>query len=156
MQRGEFARAQAKDASRLKVAVVAASFNADITDSMLEGALAALHESRVAEKNITIVRVPGSFEIPFACEKVIRAKKPDAVVAIGCVLRGETDHDKYIAHAVASGLTEISVRHRIPVAFGVITPNTLAQAQKRSRGRENHARFAAIAAITAALDTRGL
>jgi 6,7-dimethyl-8-ribityllumazine synthase len=123
---------------------------------MYDGALEVLKAWKVRKKNITIMRVPGSFELPFACEAMLRRRKLDAVVAIGCIIRGETDHDKYLASAVAHGLTEISVARGVPVAFGVITPNTLEQARVRSRGRTNHAVYATEAALSAALEARAL
>lgn len=152
MQTAEFLKkAKPRDASKLKVSVVAAKFHSDITGSMLEGALEVLKEWNVKEKNITVRRVYGSFDLPFAAALAIKKDKPSAVIAIGCIVKGETKHDEYIAHAVAQGLTNLSIKHVIPVSFGVITVNNLEQAKQRSRGRTNHAEKAAVAALEAAL-----
>src|SRR5580698_732471 len=144
MQTKEFLKkTPPRDASKLKISIVAAKFHSEITDSMLEGALAVFKDWKVKEKHITVRRVYGSFDLPFAAAKAIKKDKPHAVLAIGCIVKGETKHDEYIAHAVAQGLTELSIRHVIPVSFGVITVNTLEQALQRSRGDTNHAEKAA-------------
>ncbi len=152
MQTAEFLKkAKPQDASRLKVSIVAARFHSEITNSMVEGALKALKEWKVKEKNITVRRVYGSFDLPYAAALAIKKDRPHTVVAIGCIVKGETKHDEYIAHALAQGLTNLSIRHVIPVAFGVITVNTLQQAKQRSRGNTNHAEKATVAALEAAL-----
>ena len=152
MQTREFLKkTKPRDASKLKISVVAAKFHSEITDSMLEGALEVLKEWKVAQKNIKVRRVYGSFDLPFAAALAIKKDRPDAVVAIGCIVKGETKHDEYIAHAVAQGLTQLSIDHVIPVSFGVITVDTLEQAKQRSRGKTNHGEKAAVAALEAAL-----
>lgn len=152
MQRKEYAKKRIiADASALRVGIVVSRFNEDITESMLGGARKTLAAWGVKEKNIHTLHVPGSFEIPFACRTLIRTKRVHAVVALGCVIKGETDHDKYIAHAAASGIMQVSLESGIPVSFGVITPNTLAQARARSRGEANKGVEAAIAALEMAL-----
>lgn len=118
---------------------------------MLDGALEILRASGVREKDTRIVRVPGSFEIPHGCRKLLAAKKPDAIIALGCIIKGETDHDRYIASAVAQGIMQLIVESGIPIAFGVLTTNTLAQARARSRGTANKGAEAAIAALESAL-----
>lgn len=147
MLRKEFLAGKPKDASKKRVGIVVASFNADITDPMLEGSLAVLAEWKVKQKNITVVKVPGSFEIPLAVQKLAKKKKYDCIVAIGCIMKGETKHDEYIAHAVAQGLMRIMLDTGVPVALGVITPNTLEQARVRSRGETNHAASATRAVL---------
>lgn len=152
MQTAEFLKkTKPRDASKLKVSIVAANFHSEITDSMVEGALKALKEWKVKDKNIKVRRVYGTFDLPFAAALSIKKDKPNAVIAIGCVVKGETKHDEYIAHAVAEGLTTLSIWHKMPVSFGIITVNTLEQAKQRSRGRTNHGEKAAIAALEAAL-----
>lgn len=151
MQRAHYAKkTTAGDASRLKVGIVVSEFNSDITGPMLEAALETLREWKVSEKAITVMHVPGSFELPLASAKLIK-KKADAVVALGCVIKGETKHDEYIASAVAHGLTRLMLDTGIPIGFGVITPNTLAQAKARSRGKANKGIEATIAALRMAL-----
>lgn len=138
MQRGEYQKARdTRDGSKLKIGIVVSSFNTDITESMLQGARATLEAWRVSDDHITVLRVPGSFEIPYGCQKLIREKKPDGIIAIGCVIKGDTEHDRYIASATAEGLMRLSLDHELPISFGVITTNTLEQAQVRSRGDTN-------------------
>ena len=148
MQRGEYQKTrEAKDGSKLSIGVVVSSFNTDITEPMLEGALETLGAWGVKDENITIQRVPGSFEIPYGCLTLIRAKKPDAIVAIGCVIKGDTEHDRYIASATADGIMRLTLDHHIPISFGVITTNTLEQAQVRSTGETNKGREAALGVL---------
>jgi 6,7-dimethyl-8-ribityllumazine synthase len=152
MQRKEFTKkVTPRDASKLKIGIVVADFNPDITGSLLEGALKALGEWGVEKRNIDVSRVYGSFDLTYACDLMLRTHKSDAVVALGCIVKGETDHDRYIASAVSHGLTDLAIKHGKPVSFGVITTNTLAQARARSRGTTNHGEKAAIAALQSAL-----
>ncbi len=132
---------------RLRIGIVVSQFNADITSRMLAGALDILEEWNVAKKNILITRVPGSFEIPFGCLRQIKRTNPHAIIALGCVIKGETNHDHYIASAVSHGITHLSLTHHVPIAFGVITTNNLAQAAVRSRGEHNKDREAALTAL---------
>lgn len=151
MQRGHYAKKTvAGDASRLKVGIAVSEFNSDITGSMLTAALETLREWKVPEKSIMIMHVPGSFELPLASARLIK-KKADVVIALGCVIKGETKHDEYIASAVAHGLTDLMLESGIPIGFGVITPNTLAQAKARSRGKANKGIEATVAALRMAL-----
>jgi 6,7-dimethyl-8-ribityllumazine synthase len=100
------------------------------------------------EANITEVHVPGGFEIPLACSRLLASKKYDAVIALGCVIKGETKHDEYISHSVAHALQSLMLMYNKPVAFGVLTPNTLEQAQARAvTGEGNKGREAATAAL---------
>ncbi len=152
MQRGHYAKKTATgDASRLKVGIAVSEFNSDITESMLSAALATLREWKVPEKAITVMHVPGSFELPLASANLIKKKKADVVIALGCVIKGETKHDEYISSAVAQGLTQLMLTTGVPIGFGVITPNNLAQAKARSRGRSNKGIEATIAALRMAL-----
>lgn len=153
MQRTEYAKDyEAKDASKKTVGIVVSRWNSDITESMLEGALTTLKKWNVKERNIAIVRVAGSFELPYGCLTLLKKKKkPDAILALGCTIKGETKHDEYIASAVAHGITDLSLAFGLPISFGVITANTLAQAKARSRGISNKGSEAAVAALEAAL-----
>jgi len=151
MQRRHYAKKiDVGDASRLKVGIAVSEFNSDITGSMLEAALETLREWKVPKKAINIMYVPGSFELPLASAKLIK-KKADVVIALGCVIKGETKHDEYISNAVAQGLTQLMLTTGVPIGFGVITPNNLAQAKARSRGRANKGIEATIAALRMAL-----
>lgn len=152
MQRSEFHKKEkAEDASKLSIGIAVADFNPDITGSMLDGAVAVLREWGVKEKNIHVRHVYGSFDLTYACDMLMRHKKPDAVVTIGCIVKGETDHDKHIASAVFNGLTNLMIKYGKPVSLGILTTNNLAQAKMRSRGRTNHGEKAAVAAMRAAL-----
>jgi 6,7-dimethyl-8-ribityllumazine synthase len=152
MQRKHYEREpERKDGSKLKVGVVVSRFNEDITGRMLDGALDTLAAWGVKEKNIKVVRVPGSFELPFGAVKLIKSMKPDAVIALGCIIKGDTDHDKYIADAVSHGLMRLSLDFGIPVSLGVITTNNLEQAVIRSTGKTNIGPDAAVAALESAL-----
>lgn len=148
MQRGHYAKEKKiGNASKLKVGIVVSNFNSDVTEGMLEGALETVSAWKVKKTNITIVRVPGAFEIPLACMRLIKKKKVSAVIALGCIIKGETKHDEYIAHAVSGALQRIMLDTLVPVGFGVITPNTLEQALERSRGSANKGPEAAQAAL---------
>ena len=109
-----------------------------------------LREWRVSEKNTNVLRVAGSFEIPYGCLNLIQ-KKPDAIIALGCLIKGETKHDEYIASAVSHGIMRLSLDYKIPIGFGVITANNITQAKARSSGNANKGAEAAIAALEMAL-----
>lgn len=152
MQRKHYEKdVKARDASHLSVGIVVSRFNEDITKGLLKGALATLKEWKVKSSNVTTVWVPGSFEIPYGCQKLILGKRPDVVIAIGCIIKGETKHDEYIANAVSYGIMRLSLDHKVPIMFGVLTPNTLEQAKARSTGKFNKGREAALAALETAL-----
>ena len=114
---------------------------------MLDGALETLKENKVKAGNIKTVWVPGSFEIPLACQRLAQTKKYDALVAIGCVIKGQTDHYYYICNESSRGIMDVMLKFDIPIGFGVLTCNNLKQAQVRSRGKENKGREAAEAAL---------
>lgn len=152
MQRKEFLKQEtAQDASKLKVGIAVADFNPDITGSMLDGALEVLKTWGVRDKNVVVRHVYGSFDLTYASDLLLRKHKPHAIVAIGCIVKGETDHDKHIASAVFNGLTNLSIAYGKPVSLGVLTTNNLEQARARSRGKTNHGAKAAVAALRAAL-----
>jgi 6,7-dimethyl-8-ribityllumazine synthase len=152
MQRKEYKKVRAVgNASTLRVALVVSRFNSDITESMLEAALMTLREWGVTERNTHVVHVPGSFEIPVACQKVIKKVKPHAIVALGCVIQGDTKHDHYISSAVSHGIMRLSLDHTIPISFGILTTNNLAQAKVRSQGKANKGHEAALAVLETAL-----
>ena len=135
------------DGSKLKIGIVISQFNDNITKPMLEGALEILAENKVKKENIKTVWVPGSFEIPLACQRLAQTKKYDALVAIGCVIKGETDHYYYICNEASRGVMDVMLKLDIPIGFGVLTCNNLKQAEVRSRGKHNKGREAAEAAL---------
>jgi 6,7-dimethyl-8-ribityllumazine synthase len=119
------------DGSRRAVAVVVARFNGEITSRLLESALAELEEAGVAQDSITVVPVPGAFELPLAAMAFAKTRRFACVVALGCVIRGETAHFEYIASEAASGLQLAALETGVPVAFGVLTTDTSEQAEAR-------------------------
>ena len=122
---------------RRNVAVVVSRFNGDITTALLESALAALRDCNVADDAITVVPVPGAFELPVSALALAKTRRFACVVALGCIIRGETPHFDLIASEAASGLQLAAIETGIPVAFGVITADTREQAEERvDRGAE--------------------
>jgi len=115
-----------------KIAIIVSRFNRSITDNLLAGALAKLRENMVAEDQITVVYVPGAFELPTIAQRFALDEDYAAVVCLGCVIKGETQHDEYINCAVSSELARIGAENGLPVVFGVITCNTVEQALARS------------------------
>jgi 6,7-dimethyl-8-ribityllumazine synthase len=131
-----------------RFAVVAARFNQLIVDSLVSGAIDALHRHGVAESAIDIVRVPGSFEIPVVAQRLAASQNYAAVICLGAVIRGETDHYDHVANAAASGVAQAALATGVPVIFGVLTCDTLAQAMNRAGAKSGNKGFeAALAAI---------
>ncbi len=120
------------NAAGLRFALVVSRFNSFITERLLSGALGALEASGAPEESIAVVRVPGSFEIPLAAKKLAEGGHADAVIAIGCVLRGETAHFDYVASEVARGVQLAQLDTGIPIIFCVLTCDTLEQAIDRA------------------------
>jgi 6,7-dimethyl-8-ribityllumazine synthase len=152
---GEGAPEISVDGSGLRVAVVAASWHTAVMDGLLAGALRGLAECAVAEP--TVVRVPGSFELPVAAARL--ARDHDAVVALGVVIRGGTPHFEYVCHAATEGLTRVSVDSGVPVGFGVLTCDDEQQALDRAGlagSREDKGREAALAAVATAVTMKEL
>ena len=122
----------------LKIGIVVGRFNEMITERLLAGALETLTQNGVSEDVITVVRVPGSFEIPAAAQRLAQARDVDAIVCLGAVIRGETPHFEYISLQVSRGITEVALRYDLPVSFGVITADTVEQAMNRSGGEHSN------------------
>lgn len=135
------------DGSSFKIAIVVSQWNADVTDALLHGAKDILQSAGVIAENINTLSVPGSFELPWGARQLMRAGEVDAVICLGCIIQGETKHDDYIAHAVASGIMQLGLTSGIPVIFGVVTTNTVQQAVDRAGGK--HGNKGAEAAATA-------
>lgn len=112
--------------------IVVGRWNSFVVEHLLEGALDTLRRHGVAEKNITIVRAPGAFEIPLVCKKVAARGGVDAIIALGAVIRGGTPHFEYVAGECTKGLSMVSMEFSVPVAFGVLTVDTIEQAVERS------------------------
>jgi 6,7-dimethyl-8-ribityllumazine synthase len=120
------------NAAGFRFALVVSRFNSFITERLLDGALGALEAAGAPEENIEVVRVPGSFEIPLAAKKLAEGAHADAVIAIGCVLRGETAHFDYVASEVARGVQLAQLDTGVPIIFCVLTCDTLEQAIDRA------------------------
>jgi 6,7-dimethyl-8-ribityllumazine synthase len=132
----------------LRIAVVVSRYNGFITDRMREAAVEALLSAGVPPERISTHEVPGAYEIPQAAAAVAEAIGPDAVICLGCVIRGETPHFEYISSAVAHGITQAAISTGVPMAFGVLTTNSVAEAEERSApGPANKGREAAVAAL---------
>ncbi|HEX2062090.1 MAG TPA: 6,7-dimethyl-8-ribityllumazine synthase [Thermoanaerobaculia bacterium] len=145
------------DASGLRIAVIASRFNDEIVSGLLDGALSCLQRHGASDDDVSLYRVPGAFEIPALAAKLVADGNHDAVVTLGCLLRGDTPHFDFISAQVTNDLSRISVEQRFPVAFGVITCNTYEQAVERSSpGTSNKGWEAALAAIEMANLWRGL
>ncbi len=139
---------QLPDARGMKFGIVVAQWNREITEALFEGAYKALIDNGVDEKNIIRMDVPGSFELTFGAKLMLETTPVDAVIAIGCIIRGETPHFEYISQGVTFGLTELNIRYKKPVIFGVLTTNNIEQARDRAGGKYgNKGTEAAIAAI---------
>jgi 6,7-dimethyl-8-ribityllumazine synthase len=136
-----------------RFAVVVSQFNAGLTGSLLRACLMTLGAHGVASNAVRVVRVPGAFELPWAAQRLARSRRYDAVITLGCIIRGRTPHDRYIAHAAAQGVMRVSLDTGVPVIFGVLT--TLNERQARARAGRGPANKGREAALTA-LQTTGL
>ena len=131
-----------------RFAIIVAEWNEEVTEALYLGAFQTLIENGVVSENITRVNVPGSFELTLGAQKMAQKPEIHAVICIGCVIQGETKHNDYINHAVAQGLTNVSLKYDKPVIFGVLTPNNQQQAIDRAGGiHGNKGDEAAITAI---------
>src|SRR5690242_10997314 len=131
-----------------RFAVIVSRYNDFVTDRLQTGALGAFAKAGVAATDLTIVRVPGAYEIPIAAQHAAESARFDAIVCLGCVIRGETPHFEYIASAVAHGLTEAAAATGVPMAFGVLTTNSVEEALARAvDGPGNKGHEAALAAV---------
>jgi len=125
-----------------KFAIVASEYNSVIMDRLIEGARRALKDHE-----LTLIRVPGSFELPLVAKRAAETDNFDAIVALGCVMRGDTPHFEYISQAVSLGLQQVALETGLPVAFGVLTVDTVQQAMDRSGEAGNKGTEAALTAL---------
>lgn len=131
-----------------RVAIVVSRFNDFVTERLLEGAREALAEQHLGDDDIELLRVPGAFEIPIAAQRVAETGRVEAVICLGCLIRGATPHFEYIASAVAHGITTAASATGVPMAFGVLTTNSVEEALERAvAGEGNKGREAALAAL---------
>ncbi len=132
----------------LNIGIVASRFNELITSKLISGAKDALIRHGVDENNITLVWVPGAFEIPLAAKKLAEKKEFDAIISLGCVIRGATPHFDYVCNEVAKGVATASLDTGVPIAFGVLTTDTIEQAIERAGTKAGNKGFeAAVTAI---------
>jgi 6,7-dimethyl-8-ribityllumazine synthase len=123
----------AVSAKGLRFGIVVSRFNADVTGRLLDAALRTLAERGAARKNVEVVHVPGAFELPLAARRMAASRKFDAIIALGCVIRGGTPHFEYVAGECARGIMDVALHYDLPVAFGVLTTDDAAQADARSQ-----------------------
>ena len=136
------------DFGEARIAVVVARWNGEITEGLLKGAKRALARHGFSDENLQVFRVPGAFELPLASQKVLQTGRFDAVLSLGCVIRGDTPHFDYVCSETTRGLGEVSLRQDKAVAFGLLTTDNLEQAQLRSAdNKENKGEEAALTAL---------
>ena len=123
------------DASRMHIGIVVSEWNSAITSKMLEGAINTLQKYGVLPENRPVFRVPGSFELTFGAQQVAKYGDVDAVIVLGCVIRGETSHFDYVCQGVTEGVARLNATQDIPVIFGVLTTENRQQADDRSGGK---------------------
>ena len=132
---------------KYKIAIVLSRFNSTLSERLLEGALDCLLRHNVRKENITVVKVPGAFEIPITLEKLAQAKKFDGLIALGCLIRGATPHFDFIASQATKGILEVSLKYSIPITYGLITADTLEQALERAGTKAGNKGFEAALAL---------
>jgi 6,7-dimethyl-8-ribityllumazine synthase len=123
---------------QLKIGVVVSEWNKNVTDKLFEGCKETLLKAGIETLNIKTLMVPGAYELPFGAKMLVSECAPDAIVCIGCVIKGETSHNEYINHAVAQGLTQLSLFANTPIIFSVLTPDTMEQALDRAGGKQGN------------------
>ncbi len=145
------------DGAGLRIAVVVSRFNEQVTRRLLAGARDALRRCGVGEDAVDVAWAPGAFDLPIVAQALAASGRYHAVVCLGCVIRGETAHDRYVALGATVGLTRVALDARVPVTFGVLTTETLAQAEDRSGGAHgNKGEDAVLAAVELANTLRTL
>lgn len=141
------------DGKDLKIGIAVAEFNWDITSKMLKGALDVLEKNRVKKDGVEIIKVPGSLEVPLACQKLVQKEKFDALIALGCVIQGDTDHHIHVGRESYRGTMDVMLKFSIPIGFGIITAHNFDQAKARSI-RENNVGAEAAEAVLKVLNIK--
>lgn len=148
----DFSHIEVASAASYRFGIVVSQWNAEITRPLLNGAYEALIKHGASEDHISVVQVPGSYELTMGADILLRDKKLDAVICLGCVIQGETRHFDFICSAVSHGITHVALKHNKPVIFGVLTTDNMQQALDRAGGKHgNKGEEAAITAIQMAL-----
>jgi len=136
------------DATEVEVGIVVAQYSEYITGKLLEGAVAGLKENGVGDESITVVWVPGSFELPVIAQTMLELDNYDLIICLGAVIRGETPHFEYVSQAAASGISRVGLDYGVPVIFGVLTTDNQDQAMDRAGGKlGNKGRESAVAGL---------
>ena len=141
-----------KNAQGLKIGIVVSRYNHFITEKLLEGALDGFQSHGGEDKNMTIVRVPGAFEIPLIAEKMAASRRFDALVCLGAVIRGDTPHFDYVCDAVTRGIGDAVRMHKIPIGFGVLTTNDVQQAMERAGAKDANKGYEALLTVVEMID----
>jgi 6,7-dimethyl-8-ribityllumazine synthase len=136
-----------KDAQGLKIGIVVSRFNSFVTEKLLEGATDGFTSHGGADENLTIVRVPGAFEIPLIVEKMAASGKYDALVCLGAVIRGDTPHFDYVCDAVTRGIGDAVRTYKIPIGFGVLTTDDVQQAMERAGTKDANKGYEALLTV---------
>jgi 6,7-dimethyl-8-ribityllumazine synthase len=134
----DFSHTTVPSAKPYRFGIVVAEWNAEITSSLLSGAVDSLIENGAEEQNIEVFRVPGTFELTSGAILLAESSRFDAIITLGCVIQGETRHFDFICDAVANGVSNVSIKTQIPVIFGVLTTDNLEQAKDRSGGKHGN------------------
>lgn len=134
----EYDETNLPDAAGLKMGIAVADWNKEITHALFEGCYDTYIKHGVKPENIYVIQVPGTFELTFAAQTLIARHHVNGVACLGCVIKGETSHNEYINHAVANGITNLSIKTGVPVIFGVLTPNDWQQAEDRAGGKHGN------------------
>jgi 6,7-dimethyl-8-ribityllumazine synthase len=141
-----------KNAQGLKIGIVVSRYNHFITEKLLEGALDGFQSHGGEDKNMTIVRVPGAFEIPLIAEKMAASRRFDALVCLGAVIRGDTPHFDYVCDAVTRGIGDAVRTHKIPIGFGLLTTNDVQQAMERAGAKDANKGYEALLTVVEMID----
>lgn len=143
-----FEGSEIPDASAMKFGIVWAEWNHNITNALMMGASDTLKQYGAKEESIIVRTVPGAFELTLGAQYLAEFTDVQAIICIGCVIQGDTKHFDFICDAVAKGITDLNIKHNLPVIFGVLTPNTMEQAEDRAGGKHgNKGDEAAVTAI---------
>ena len=140
------------DGKKINIAIVQARFNPQITDNLAEGAVRGLKQAGVLTHKISLFKVPGAFEIPLVSQKLARTGKYHGIITIGAVIKGTTAHFEYISQAAINGVMEVMLKENLPIALGILTAYSPAQAKERSRNDNNNKGYEAALALVETLN----
>jgi 6,7-dimethyl-8-ribityllumazine synthase len=143
-----------EDPHKIKIGIVRSKWNDEITSKLLSGAIALLAKADIPSENISCIDVPGSYELPMGAKILLANSKADAIVCLGCVIKGETDHDKFINQAVANGLMQLSLITGTPCIFGLLTVHDRQQALDRAGGTHGNKGIEAAATALTMIDLK--